>query len=101
LLNQIQTHFAMMRELEKELPARKCEIVSHRWEGYAFGSWTLVIRKGGVIFQLVFDGKDGDLITQNGGRGTGPSATYKTLQTRKAFPEHQTESVLDVIDHLE
>jgi len=54
-------HFESMSRFAAALKALPAQILEHSWSGQSFGSWCVVIRHGGRISQLTYDGREGHL----------------------------------------
>ena len=51
-------HFDRMSRLAVALKGLPAQILEHRYFGESFGSWYVVIRHGGRVSQLTYDGRD-------------------------------------------
>jgi len=51
-------HFERMSRLAVALKALPAQIIEHQYFGESFGSWHVVVRHGGLVSQLVYDGRD-------------------------------------------
>jgi hypothetical protein len=51
-------HFRLMVGLAKELQTLPAQIVKHAYHHDAFGSWCTTVRRRGLLFRIVFDGKE-------------------------------------------
>jgi hypothetical protein len=51
-------HFERMSRLAVALKVLPAQILEHRYLGESFGSWYVVIRQGGRVSQLTYDGRE-------------------------------------------
>jgi hypothetical protein len=51
-------HFRLMVGLAEELRTVPAQIVKHAYHHDAFGSWCTTVRHRGLLFRIVFDGKE-------------------------------------------
>jgi hypothetical protein len=54
-------HFERMSRLAVALKALPAQILEHWYSGESFGSWYVVIRQGGRVLQLAYDGREDHL----------------------------------------
>lgn len=51
-------HFERMGRLALALKALPAQVLEHQYLGESFGSWYVVIRQGGRVSQLTYDGRE-------------------------------------------
>src|SRR5688572_24851448 len=54
-------HFETMTTMARELGALPAQLLEHAYNYGAFGSWWTTVQRKGIVFRVVFDGKDHQL----------------------------------------
>ena len=54
-------HFQLMAKLAGDLVAMRAQILEHGYHCNAFGSWWTTLQRRGIVFRIVFDGKEREL----------------------------------------
>ena len=63
-------HFETMAELARELRTLPAQVLEHAYHCSAFGSWWTTLRRKGIAFRIVFDGKERQVRLEQAGTGT-------------------------------
>jgi len=57
-------HFRRMAELAAGLKSIPAQLLDHEYSSQSFGSWWTTLRCHGVVFRIVYDGKEGVFLVQ-------------------------------------
>src|SRR2546428_13987418 len=71
-------HFQLMAKLAGDLVTIPAQILAHEYNYNAFGSWWTTVLRRGIVFRVVFDGKERELRLERAAR-SGPADTWEDL----------------------
>src|SRR5215467_2740325 len=63
-------HFEAMAEVAADLRTLPSQILKHAYNYSAFGSWWTTLRRKGMTFRIVFDGKEQQLRREQASQAT-------------------------------
>jgi hypothetical protein len=92
-------HFESMAELAAELRTVPAQVLEHAYHYSAFGSWWTTLRRTGIAFRIVFDGKEGQLRLEQAGRVT-EAESWEALHTWQADDGESAHVLREVVARL-
>jgi hypothetical protein len=92
-------HFQLMVELADDLRTLPAQILDHRYEYSAFGSWWTTLRRHGTTFRIIFDGKEQQLRLDRA-TASGNADDWEEIFSCSTSDHDGGRSVLEVVTRL-
>ncbi len=92
-------HFESMAELAEELRQLPAQVLGHAYHYSVFGSWWTTLRRKGIIFRIVFDGKEQHMRLEQAGTGS-ETESWVALQIWPADVSGSAQAIREVLAHL-
>jgi hypothetical protein len=71
-------HFQLMAKLAGDLITIPAQILAHEYRYNAFGSWWTTVQRRGIVFRIIFDGKERELRLERATK-SGQADSWKDL----------------------
>ena len=92
-------HFQLMVELADNLRTLPAQILEHRYEYSAFGSWWTTLQRHGMTFRIVFDGKEQQLRLDRA-TASGKAGDWEELFSCSTSDRDGVHPILDIVARL-
>jgi hypothetical protein len=91
-------HFETMTTLARELATLPAQILEHAYNYGDFGSWWTTVQRKGIIFRVVFDGKDHQLRLEQA--ETGDASKWEVLCSWPVDSDGAVAAIPEVVARL-
>jgi hypothetical protein len=91
-------HFETMTTVARDLATLPAQILEHAYNYAAFGSWWTTVQRKGIVFRVVFDGKDHQLRLEQA--GTGDASEWKVLSSWPVDSDGGVAAIPEVVARL-
>jgi hypothetical protein len=92
-------HFRAMADLASQLTGLPAEVLEHEYSCSHFGSWWLTVRRNGISYRIVFDGKERQVTFEREAPG-GPAGTWSAIATWAASSGDQPQLIREIVARL-
>jgi len=93
----VTAHFAEMAELTRQMTEVPALVLESGYSYSAFGSWWLTFKKNGSAYRIAFDGKEGWLSLEYGGRVSGGEPPHWRELSRTSSANASPQSVIGLV----
>jgi hypothetical protein len=88
-----------MVELASQLAELPTEVLEHEYSSSHFGSWWLTVRRKGIAYRIVFDGKERQVAFEREASG-GPTGSWSAIATWATASGDQPQLIREIVTRL-
>jgi hypothetical protein len=98
----IISHFDLMHKLALYFGTLSAIIIEEKYDYNTFGSWWCIFKKSGILYRLIYDGRDYALYLQinMNNKNIGQELNWKDIRSKQVKSQDSNNKILSEITDL-